>query len=167
MKKTSLKNAAVWLLASLTVIGAAHAADPGPKLGNKPPMTPPVLNLPMGGLQMASVCPAPYNKDTGGFDVKKGEFECIKTAATCPDGYDSQRNDVTGQLTCTPKQIPGAPQGWVLQQALSTTGKYVYDSYPQPMINCPKSTPDWQWGTTYWKEGWNRMGCRANLKPAY
>ena len=163
MNKTNLKNAAVWLLTSLTVIGAAHAADP--KLGNKPPMTPPVMNLPVGGgvMQMAA-CPAPYNKDTSGFDVKKGEFECIKTAATCPDGYDSQRNDMNGQLTCTPKQLPGAPVGWTLG---SGNGKIVYDSIPQPLINCPKSTPDWQWGTTYWKESWNRMGCRANLKPAY
>jgi hypothetical protein len=164
MKKISFKHTALWLLASLAVVGAVHAADPGPKLG----ATAPVINQTLSaGIAQMPVCPAPYVKDTGGFDVKKGEFECIKTAATCADGYISHRNDATGRLTCTPKQIPATPQGWVLQSTASTEGSYVFDSIPQPMINCPKSTPDWQWGTAYWKDGWNRMGCRANLKPAY
>lgn len=162
MKKTSIKSAAFSILACMVALGAAHAADPGPHVSATKP---PVMNMPMGGgIPQMTTCPAPYNKDTSGFDVKKGEFECIKTAATCPDAYDSQRNDMTGQLTCTLKQMPAAPLGWAPGMG---GGKLVYESIPQPMINCPKSTPDWQWGTTYWKESWNRMGCRANLKPAY
>jgi hypothetical protein len=162
MKKSNIKSAAFGLLASLFVAGAAQAADPG----HKPPvMQTPTMGIPIsGGMpQMGANCPAPYEKSTAGFDVSKGEFQCVKSAATCPDAYDSQRNDMTGQLTCTLKQVPAAPLGWAPGVG---GGKLVYDSIPQPMINCPKSTPTWQWGTAYFKESWNRMGCRANLKPA-
>jgi hypothetical protein len=115
-------------------------------------------------LQMPATCPAPYTKYTNGMDESKGEYECVKSAATCPDAYDSHRNDANGELTCTLKQIPPAPTGWAPGAG---GGNLVYTSIPQPMVNCPKATPTWQWGTTYWKESWNRMGCRANLKPAY
>lgn len=161
MKTPAFKNTALWLLTAMLVCGAAHAATPAPGTTVNMP-TPGGIAL-GGGIQMDTVCPAPYHKDTSGWDVKKGESECIKTAATCPDAYDSHRNDQTGQLTCTLKQIPGAPQGWAPGTG---GGTLVFESLPQPMVFCPKSTPDWKWGTVYWKDSWNRMGCRANLKPA-
>lgn len=111
-----------------------------------------------------TICPAPYTKSTAGYDVSKGESQCIKSAATCPDGYVSQRNDQNGQLTCTPAAAMQAQVGW---SAGPAHGVYVFNSIPQPMVKCPKATKDWQWGTRYFTESWNRMGCIANPKPAY
>ena len=120
----------------------------------------------MGAITMseAMTCPTPYTKYTQGVDVSKGEAYCVKSDATCPDGYANNRNQQTGQLTCTPKVPVASPDGWTHG---SGNGELSFNSIPQPMVKCPKSTPDWQWGTTYYKESWNRMGCRANLKPAY
>ena len=86
-------------------------------------------------------CPAPYLYHTDNSDGGKGEYYCKKAEPTCPAGWTGSVDKVTGTLTCT--------------------------SLPQPDIACQKSTPTWQWGAKYYKEGWNRMGCIANLKPAY
>ncbi len=162
MKTSILKSAALMLLASVAVVGASHATEPAQRLGaNKQPVTV-SPGMASAVMQMAPTCPAPYMMSTQGFDTSKGEFECIKTAATCPDAYDSIRNDATGQLQCKLKQIPPAPPGWAPGTG---GGALVYESIPQPMIACPKSTPTWQWGTFYWKDSWNRMGCRANFAP--
>ena len=110
-----------------------------------------------------TICPAPYVKNTQGMDVSKGESQCIKTDATCADGYTNNRNQQTGQLTCTPKVMPAAPLGW---KQGTGYGSVVYDSIPQPLVKCPKATQDWKWGTSYFKESWNRMGCLANQKIA-
>jgi hypothetical protein len=115
-------------------------------------------------LSEAMICPPPYAKYTQGVDVSKGEAYCVKSDATCPDGYTSSRNQQTGQLACTPKVAAAAPDGW---SHGAGNGVLVFNSIPQPMVKCPKATPDWQWGTTYFKESWNRMGCQANNKPAY
>jgi hypothetical protein len=120
----------------------------------------------LGGITMSPAmnCPSPYTRYTQGVDVSKGEAYCVKSDGTCPEGYTSGRNQQTGQLTCTPKTPVDAPDGWTHGGG---NGVLVFNSIPQPLVNCPKSTPDWQWGTTYFKESWNRMGCRANLKPAF
>jgi hypothetical protein len=68
-------------------------------------------------------------------------------------------DDATGKAACKTNQ---SPPGWTIND-----GTLTYNSIPQPMVPCPSSTPDWKWGTKYWKESWNRMGCVANLKPAY
>lgn len=148
---------------------AAPAAPDGGKpsagagLGAMQPQAPAVV---LGAITMseAMTCPTPYTRYTQGVDVSKGEAYCVKTDATCPEDYSNNRNPQTGQLTCTPKVPVAAPDGWTHG---SGNGVLVFNSIPQPMVKCPKSTPDWQWGTTYFKEGWNRMGCRANLKPAF
>jgi hypothetical protein len=124
----------------------------------------PVIALGAITMSEAMTCPTPYSKYTQGVDVSKGEAYCVKSDATCPEGYANNRNPQTGQLTCTPKVPVAAPDGWTHG---SGNGELSFNSIPQPMVKCPKSTPDWQWGTTYYKESWNRMGCRANLKPAY
>lgn len=150
---------------ALTLLGSISTAfaATGPATGAGQTMTPhaPVM-LPM--MSDETICPAPYTKSTAGYDVSKGESQCIKSAGTCADGYVSQRNDQNGQLTCTPNAALQAPVGWT---AGSGHGIYVFNSIPQPMVKCPKATKDWQWGTHYFTESWNRMGCIANLKPAY
>lgn len=158
--------------ANLTIVVKDKPATPAEPAG-KPvtgmgsaamqPQSPAVL---LGATTMsdATVCPTPYSKYTSGMDVSKGESICVKSDATCPDAYTSARNEQNGQLTCTPKVSVASPNGWTPG---SGTGVLVFNSIPQPMVKCPKTTPDWQWGTTYFKESWNRMGCRANLKPAY
>jgi hypothetical protein len=143
------------------VVKEKPAANPGPVVSS----TPVVVAKPNLPLALAeTICPAPYTKSTQGLNVAKGEALCIKSAATCPEGYNGKTNDQTGQLTCTPKNDPQSPLGWTLGSA---SGVLIFNSIPQPMVFCPKSTPDWQWGTTYYKESWNRMGCTANIKPAY
>lgn len=161
MKKINLIPCAI-ALCLLTSMGASFAAA-GPAVVTTNTMTPhaPVM-IPM--MSEDTVCPAPYTKSTQGYDVSKGESQCIKTAGTCADGYVSQRNDQNGQLTCTPAAALAAPPGW---SPAAGQGVYVFNSIPQPMVKCPKATKDWQWGTHYFKESWNRMGCIANLKPAY
>ncbi len=163
MKTSLLKNAALLLLASVAVAGASHATEPAHTLGANKQAIAVTPAMAAATMQLAPTCPAPYTMSTAGFDTSKGEFECIKTAATCPDGYTTQNNNSTGQVQCTLKPVPPPPLGWSLN---SGGGAIVYDSIPQPMIACPKSTPSWQWGTAYWKDSWNRMGCRANFKPA-
>ena len=111
-----------------------------------------------------TICPAPYVKTTNGMDASKGESLCIKSAAICPDGYSGNTNDQNGQQTCTQKVDTTPPLGWKTGVG---SGILVFNSIPQPMVKCPKATKDWQWGTKYYKESWNRMGCIANLKPAY
>jgi hypothetical protein len=120
----------------------------------------------MGAMTMseAMTCPTPYTKYTQGVDVSKGEAYCVKPDATCPEAYTSNRNPQTGQLTCTPKVPVASPEGWTHGAG---NGEQSFNSIPQPMVKCPTATPAWQWGTTYYKESWNRMGCRANLKPAF
>lgn len=147
--------------AKLTVVVKDKpVGNPGGIGGVAPVAVNPNLNL---GLA-ETICPAPYTKSTSGLNVAKGEALCIKSAATCPEGYNGNTNQQTGQLTCTPKNDPQSPLGWTLGSA---SGLLVFNSIPQPLVYCPKSTPDWQWGTTYYKESWNRMGCTANIKPAY
>ncbi len=155
MNAKSLSKFALSLTFTVSLCAATHAANNVPS----PKSLPPVQHMPPLQVQVAS-CPAPYVMSTQGFDTKKGEYQCIKTDATCPDGFNSATNEQTGQLTCTPKQTP---QGW---SQGAGGGKLVYDSAPQPNVYCPSSTPDWKWGTKYFKESWNRMGCIANLKPA-
>lgn len=151
---------------------SAPPATPTPAKGkpgtaNAPAATTmPTAPAVMAGIVVMSeetICPAPYVKHTLGMDVAKGESQCIKTDATCADGYSNNRNQQTGQLTCTPKAVPDAPLGW---KQGTGNGSVVYDSIPQPPVKCPKATQDWKWGTSYFKEGWNRMGCMANPKIA-
>jgi hypothetical protein len=117
-----------------------------------------------------TICPAPYTKSAAGMDVSKGESQCIKTEANCGNpGFVSQSNAQTGQLTCLPSShlaqhgasVPLGPTGWSGGR-VGDSHVYVYNSNPQPVVNCPKSTPDWKSGSSYFKESWNRMGCRAN-----
>jgi hypothetical protein len=163
--------------ASLTVIVKEKPAPAAPAAsgGGKPPagagmgaMQPqaPVVVLGTVPMSEAMTCPSPYTRHTEGMDAAKGEALCIKSDATCLGDYISNRNQQTGQLTCVPKVPVGAPDGWTHASG-DGNGVLVFNSIPQPTVKCPKSTSDWQWGTTYYKESWNRMGCRANLKPAY
>lgn len=159
-----MKKHAFCLLALITLGGAAYAAGAGPNTVAKDMPTPGVARLGSMVMSDTTTCPAPYTKYSQGVDASKGESYCVKSDATCPEGYSSNRNQQNGQLTCTPKAAVPAPDGW---SPGFGTGVLVFNSVPQPLVKCPKSTPDWQWGTTYYKEGWNKMGCRANIKPAY
>ena len=146
-------------------VPAAATGKPG-TAGAQAAATMPTGPAAMAGIVMMTdetICPVPYVKNTQGMDVAKGESQCIKTDATCADGYTNSRNQQTGQLTCTPKVIPDAPSGW---KHGTGNGSVVYDSIPQPLVKCPKATQDWKWGTSYFKESWNRMGCLANQKIA-
>ena len=149
-------------LTLLTSLASSFAAS-GPAAGAATTMTPHAsVMTPM--MTEETICPAPYSKFTSGMDASKGESLCVKSAGTCADGYVSQRNDLNGQLTCIPNTPVPAPLGW---SAGPGHGVYVFNSIPQPIVKCPKATKDWQWGTRYYTESWNRMGCIANLKPAY
>ncbi|MFS2033500.1 hypothetical protein ACEN8I_05680 [Polaromonas sp. CT11-55] len=143
--------------------GGKPAPGTGAGMGALQPQAP-VITMGAVTFPEAMTCPTPYTKYTQGVDVSKGEAYCVKTDATCPDTYASNRNPQNGQLTCTPKVPVAAPDGWTHG---SGNGELIFNSISQPLVKCPKSTPDWQWGTTYYKEGWNRMGCRANMKPAF
>jgi len=68
------------------------------------------------------------------------------------------------RLCLSQQNLLAVPLGW---SPAAGHGVYTFNSIPQPMVKCPKATKDWQWGTRYFKESWNRMGCVANLKPAY
>lgn len=83
-------------------------------------------------------CPAPYFYHTDGSDGGKGEYYCKKAEPTCPTGWAGSVDKATGTLTCT--------------------------SIPQPTIPCQKSTPTWKWGAIYYKEGWDKMGCKAGIQ---
>ncbi len=82
-------------------------------------------------------CPAPYLYHTDNSDGGKGEFYCKKYEPTCPAGWTGSVDKATGTLTC--------------------------NSTPQPNIACPKSTPTWASGASYYKESWDKMGCKANV----
>jgi hypothetical protein len=71
-------------------------------------------------------------------------------------------NDQSGKLVCTPKITAQCPEGW---SGGAVDGKLVCNSNLQPHVSCP-ATPDWKWGTSYYKDSWNKMGCSANIKPA-
>jgi hypothetical protein len=112
-----------------------------------------------------AACPAPYVLSNDGVDIAKGERTCQKSQppSHCPDTSDRSWNAKTGQILCLPKTEPAAPLGWTHRKF---SGAVVFDSNPQPQIQCPKSTPDWQWGSAYFKQSWDRMGCKANSKPS-
>jgi hypothetical protein len=114
-----------------------------------------ILNAPLQPLN----CPAGYEKT---FDnPSKGEIKCRKLPVACPTGFDGSVDANTGNLDCVPKPA-SCPQGW---SGGMQGGVLKCVSAPQPNLSCPKSTPQWQWGTSYYKEGWRIMGCSANLEP--
>lgn len=153
MKKISFAIATL-LFASV----AAHAADKP----IQPPVTPPKKDSTM---QLnPHICPAPYEK----FEVPisdgiaKGEFFCKKKPAPCPSGFYGSVDLTNGDLTCHPEVSPKPPLSWSNGKL---TGIVIFTSTPQPMISCPTS-PEWQWGTAYYTQSWNIMGCKPRSKPA-
>ena len=154
MKKIS------FAIATLLITGAvANAADNTGKPPTKPP--PPSTSTQLN----PHLCPAPYEKFevpiTDG--IAKGEYFCKKKPAPCPANFYGSVDTSNGELTCHPDVVPSPPISWSKGKL---TGTIVFESNPQPLINCPTS-PDWQWGTVYYKDSWNKMGCMARLKPAY
>lgn len=96
-------------------------------------------------------------------EVKKGALRCAKWEVTCPSGWAGSMNQATGELVCVPADVPPCPPGW---QGGLVQGKLICEPSMQPVIQCPQSTPDWKWGTTYYKENWKFLGCSPNPKPA-
>jgi hypothetical protein len=118
-----------------------------------------VAQAPMIQFQQLS-CPGGYEKVSA--DNPKGEIKCRKLPAACPTHFDGSVDSATGKLVCTPKAAQ-CPEGW---QGGMQGGILNCTSTPQPTLACPNKTPQWQWGTAYYKEGWRFMGCSANLEPA-
>jgi len=154
-----MKRFAAWL-ALLLLCTSIHAAQPG----DKPTATTPQAPRPQLSLDFTGICPSPYEKLTQGIDTSKGEYYCLKANVGCPAGFTGAMDSVTGKLSCTPVITAQCPVGW---SGGAVDGKLVCNSIPQPLVACPKNTKDWQWGTSYAKNSWNRMGCFANLKPAF
>jgi hypothetical protein len=126
----------------------------------------PGMNLPSvspNAMVTLTGCPAPYQQFNSGVDASKGEYYCIKSAG-CPQGFSGQLDQQTGVMTCSPVITTACPTGW---SGGAVDGKLVCRPMPQPVVGCPKQTPAWQWGTTYYTTSWNKMGCAANVKPAY
>lgn len=145
--------------ANLTVVVVDKpAAKPGLQIG----ATGPVVAANPGIFMMEMNCPNPYHKYTQGVNQSKGEYYCVKQNVSCPAGFTGSMDSQTGKLVCTPQITATCPEGWT---GGVVDGKLVCNSIPQPNIPCPKATPDWKWGTAYYKESWNKMGCNANLEP--
>jgi hypothetical protein len=129
-------------------------------------MSPAVANAIVVGAPASGQCPDGYTKDasTSSEDVKKGALRCVKNAVSCPQGWVGTMEPSTGALTCTVANPPTCPAGW---HGNAQTGKLVCNPVTPAKLNCPANTPDWQWGTKYYSENWNVVGCNPNLKPAY
>jgi hypothetical protein len=113
-----------------------------------------------GVLMVATLsCPGGYEKV--GDNPAKGEIKCRKLPAPCPSNFEGSMDSATGKLVCTPKAAQ-CPEGW---QGGMQGGILSCTSVPQPSLPCPAKTPQWQWGSSYYKEGWRYMGCSANLEP--
>jgi hypothetical protein len=113
-----------------------------------------------------AACPAPYVKRVDGVDQARGEYYCERTAPTCPAGGIPQvlvRGNQARFSCVTNLALANCPDGWTGAKA---KGTLTCDSISQPKIVCPTSAA-WQWGATYYTESWNKMGCRANPKPAF
>jgi hypothetical protein len=121
---------------------------------------------PAGGPMPVVNCPFGYEKQNSGTaeDMKKGLVKCVKPVANCPQGWEGSTNINTGVLTCLQKVLPSCPNGW---QGGVQSGKLICNPNPPAKMICPTSTPDWQWGTSYFSQGWNLVGCTPNVKPAY
>jgi len=116
-----------------------------------------------------TVCPDPYKikygKGTGPSptDFEKGEATCTKPAPECPAGFTAEFDTQTAVLQCTPIITATCPPGWT---GGAYKSKLICTSIKQPHVSCPTSDK-WEWGTKYFTESWNIMGCYANNKPAY
>lgn len=125
----------------------------------------PKLNIPAG----PTVCPDPYKikygKGTGSSptDFEKGEATCTKPAPECPAGFTAEFSTQTAILQCTPIITATCPPGWT---GGAYNHKLICSSVKQPPVSCP-TTDKWEWGTKYFTESWNIMGCYANNKLAY
>lgn len=153
--------AVVSLLFCLGGGASAFAASPTSPISpaNKKPMAP-------AGQTVTVACPNGYERQYSGSaeDMKKGLVKCVKQPANCPAGWEGSTDINTGVLACVQKNLPSCPFGW---QGGVQNGKLVCNPNPPVKMNCPASTPDWQWGTSYFSQGWNLIGCTPNVKPAY
>lgn len=123
--------------------------------------------LHIAGSSAPMVCPGGYDYYPGGdvgtpTDKEKGVAFCVKKKPACPDHFFPNFSEATGDLICTPNIQAACPDGWT---GGVVDGKLVCKSKPQPFVLCP-TTEKWQWGTKYYKENWNKMGCYENGKVA-
>ena len=118
------------------------------------------------GLMPVGQCPAdPWHKIVQNSNDETGKLRCIRTNPSCPAGWKKLAyNDQTGAITCVPEVAGACPMGWKGGMNAST-GVLACEPDPTPVIACAKSTPKNQWGTTYYKESWNILGCSENLAP--
>ncbi len=132
---------------------------PGAQVG---PVSPMAANI---QFQMPGVCPpAPYHKIPENSDDATGKLRCIQPNPSCPEGWKQGAFDSNiGRLTCVPAVEPKCPAGF---SGGMQNGSLVCTAHmPQPKIACPKATPANKWGTTYYAESWNVVGCSVNLEP--
>lgn len=113
------------------------------------------------GLMLAPALGCPTGYEVAGENKPKGEIKCRKLPAPCPAHFEGSVDSATGKLVCTP-QPATCPEGW---QGGMQGGVLTCNSTPQPSLPCPAKTADWQWGASYYKDGWRFMGCSANLAP--
>lgn len=111
-------------------------------------------------------CPPGFEKDmtVSPEEVKKGALRCARPNVVCPTGWTGSMNPANGVLECVMASVPRCPPGW---QGGMVQGKLACEPSMQPPISCPTATPDWKWGTTYYKENWKFLGCSPNPKPAF
>ncbi|TWO68743.1 hypothetical protein FN976_22395 [Caenimonas sedimenti] len=129
----------------------------------KPAMPPMVVapNLVIGG--MVPMCPpAPYKEDIR--NLQTGKLHCYQPNPSCPTGWkQASFNDGTGQLQCVTAVDPVCPAGFDGSYA---GGVLKCVPKPQPKVACVTGAlPQNPWGTSYYAEGWNRLGCSVNLAP--
>jgi len=131
------------------------------------PLSPGIVGaLAAAGTPPPGQCPDGYTKDssTPSDQVKKGALRCVKTPASCPQGWTGSTDPGTGALICTLANPPACPPGW---HGNIQNGKLTCNPLQPAKLNCPANTPDWEWGTKYYSESWNVVGCTPNVKPAF
>jgi hypothetical protein len=106
--------------------------------------------------------PAPYKE--GERNTQTGKLHCYQPNPSCPAGWkQASFSDATGQLQCVINAEPACPAGFDGDYA---NGVLKCLPKPQPKVACaPGALPANPWGTSYYKEGWNRLGCSVNLAP--
>ncbi|MBL8515815.1 MAG: hypothetical protein JNM76_02505 [Betaproteobacteria bacterium] len=154
----------------------------GPCLGNKEMrlkvnLPPPPVTLTAPVVNAVLICPTGYEKKGG--NSEKGEIKCVKVQGQCPEDYklwyvvgDGGASALPslfspGTMVCVRKPgNPECPPGYQGGKDSKEENLVYCAPDPQPTLPCPTATPQWKWGSMYFKQGWQVMGCTANVEPA-
>jgi hypothetical protein len=106
--------------------------------------------------------PAPYKEDAR--DTQTGKLHCHQPNPSCPAGWkQASFSDATGQLQCVAAVEPSCPAGFDGSYA---NGVLKCMPKPQPKVACATGAlPANPWGTSYFTQNWNVLGCSVNLAP--